>query len=366
MNDRLPPIPTPRAQLWRQIRLQYIPVVVFAIGVLAAAVIWTQWVAPPTLIGEAEAIRAELRSPQPGRIEGLTVELLQSVKAGDTIGHVVVNEPRVLEASLAMLRAEIDLIRATRDPIIGQQRAAADVEQLQLEWMRQRVELAQLKGQLHQAETTLARSGALRQSRMISEDEYELAKNTRDTLVAQVNAQTELIAKMEPRLRSLAELTESGGAPTQDGLGAAIRQKEEELRLFEAQLCPLPLLAPIDGIVSAVWRRSGETVGTAEPILQITLAQPERIVGYLRQPVTVEPKPGMTVEVRTRTFQRRSAEATVSQVGNHFEPLSPSLLAAMRLPVTTVPTELGLRIHVTAPKELALRPGEQVDLIVHP
>jgi hypothetical protein len=56
--------------------------------------------------------------------------------------------------------------------------------------------------------------------------------------------------------------------------------------------------------------------------------------------------------------------AKVAQVGQQLEPISPSLLAAMRLPVTAIPTDLGLRLHITAPAGLALRPGEQVDLII--
>ena len=74
----------------------------------------------------------------------------------------------------------------------------------------------------------------------------------------------------------------------------------------------------------------------------------------------------MEVEVRTRTFIRRIAVARVAQVGQQLEPISPTLLAAMRLPVTSTPTDLGLRVHVTVPEELALRPGEQVDVIIRP
>jgi hypothetical protein len=89
----------------------------------------------------------------------------------------------------------------------------------------------------------------------------------------------------------------------------------------------------------------------------------ERIVGYLRPPLTVEPKTGMSVEVRTRTFQRHRAHAAIAGVGAQLEPISPTLLAAMRLPVSNPPTELGLRVNVTVPAGLTLRPGEHVDLI---
>jgi hypothetical protein len=72
----------------------------------------------------------------------------------------------------------------------------------------------------------------------------------------------------------------------------------------------------------------------------------------------------MSVEVRTRAIGRPSGSAMVAEVGDQLEPISPTLLAALRLPVSTIPTEFGLRVHVTVPAELALRPGEQVDIFV--
>jgi hypothetical protein len=72
----------------------------------------------------------------------------------------------------------------------------------------------------------------------------------------------------------------------------------------------------------------------------------------------------MIVEVRTRTQQRQRGTAQIAQVGQQLEPITPSILALMRLPVTTIPTEFGVRVLVTAPAGLTLRPGEPVDLIL--
>lgn len=357
MSDRLPPIPTPASQVWRQARLQYIPFIVFAIGLAAAYFLWTQWVAPPTLLGEAEAIRTELRSAQAGRIVDLRAELLQSVKAGDVLGRVIVNEPAVLASSLAVIRAEMEVLRNS---------AHLTVEQLQLDWLSKRVQFIALQGQLQQAEATLSRSASLHAARLITDEEYEIAKNARDALKLQLDAQIELNARLDPAARPSGERDTRAIATANLGLEAVIKQKEEQLRLIEAQLGPQPLIAPIDGVVTFVYRRVGEAVSSAEPIVQITAPKSERIVGFIRQPVTMEPRPGMTVEVRTRTFQRRSAMTTVAQVGQQLEPVSPTLLAAMRLPITTIPSEFGLRVHIVPPADLSLRPGETVDLIIHP
>jgi len=72
----------------------------------------------------------------------------------------------------------------------------------------------------------------------------------------------------------------------------------------------------------------------------------------------------MAIEVRTRTHPRQTAVATVTHVAQQYDYIPASLLAAMRLPAATVPTELGLRVHIALPAGLVLRPGEHVDLIV--
>jgi multidrug resistance efflux pump len=356
MSERLPPIPTPSSQLWRQVRLQYLPVLVFVIGLVAAGVLWTQWVAPPTLIGEAEVVRAELRSTQNGMLAELNVDLLQSVKAGQAVGRVIVSDPKVLDASLAVIRAEIEVLRTTTD---------MNFERLRLDWMSKRVELISLRAQLHQAEATLARVTALHGIKLVTDEEFDVAKNTRDAFESRVKAQEELVTRIEPELRPLA-VANGRTIPTAAaaGLDAAMKQKEEQVRLLEAQLSPVVLVAPLDGVVTQLHRRNGEIISTAEPILQITATHSTRIIGFLRQPLPLEPKPGMEVEVRTRTFLRRVGTSRVAQVGSQLEPISPTLLAAMRLPVAAIATDFGLRVHVTAPEGLTLRPGEQVDLII--
>jgi multidrug resistance efflux pump len=366
MSEPLSPIPTPPALLWRQLRLQYLPVVVFVAGLAAAAVIWTQWVAPPTLVGEVEAIRSDVRSVHAGTLAAVKVKMLQSVRAGDVIAQVVITDPRVLEASLAVVRAELDAIRFTMDPVIGQQRTALDYERLLLDLMHARVELAALKAQLFQAESNFARTNALFTNKLVTEERFEEMKNARDSLEAQVKAQTELVTRIEPGLQSFTAEGPNGQLPTPaQGLRAAIKLQEEKLRLTEIQLGPVPLVAPMDGVVTLIHRQPGETVTAGESVYQISAVHSEHIVGFLRQPLPREPKRGHTVEVRTRTLQRQIGTATITHVGQQLEPITPTLLAAMRLPVANVPTEFGVRVIVSAPAGLVLRPGEQVDLIIH-
>jgi multidrug resistance efflux pump len=360
MDAALPPIPTPAAHGWRRVRQHFLPGIVFVAGVAATVVVWSRWVAPAALLGEVETIRAEVRPVQAGVLADVAVRMLQPVRAGDVLARVAIAEPQVLDASLAVIRAEIEVMRQTTE-----QRTLLDYERLMLDLMSERVKLAALKSQLHQAESTFVRVKNLHAGRLVTDEQFEESQNARDALLQQVKAQTELVSRITPEATAAAPAAAGLALPSPARtLRASLQLQEEKLRLTEAQLKPVALVAPIDGVVTLVHRRAGETVAPGEPVFQITALTVETIVGFMRQPVGEGPKPGDTVEVRTRALPRRLATATVAQVGVQLEPLPPTLLAALNLPVSAVPTELGLRVHVAAPAGLALRPGEQVELVV--
>ncbi len=363
MNHDLPPISSPPAQRWREFRIRYLPAVVFAAGVLVAALLWSRWVAPATLLAEAEAVQADVRCAQPGVLTGLKVSLLQPVAAGDIVGYVATAEPRVVEANLAMIRAEIEMQRATLRPATDQQRIVFEAARLRYDWMNQRVQLAALQAQLQLAEAEFTRATPLRRDGLLTEEMFEKLKIARDGLTAQLTEQAKLVAGMEPVMR---EAVAGSGAENvwsaEAALAAAIKVLQEKLRLVEAQLTPVPLKAPIAGVVSLLHRRAGETVSAGEIILRISATRSDRLVGYLRQPLSFEPKAGMAAEIRTRRNHRQAAASTVSLVGAAMEPIPPSLLAAMHLPPSAV--EQGLRIFISRPPGLDLTPGELVDVVI--
>jgi multidrug resistance efflux pump len=138
--------------------------------------------------------------------------------------------------------------------------------------------------------------------------------------------------------------------------------QESKLRLTEAELSPIILRAPIDGIVSTVYHRSGESITAGQPILAVATLSPVRIVAYLRPPILSEPKPGAQVEVRTRGLRREVGRATVKEVGTQLEAVPATILGPSKL---TAP-ELGLPVDITLPANLQIRAGELVDIILLP
>ena len=366
MDPRLlPPIPTPPAQRWREVRLLYLPRAMFILGVIVAAVLWTRWVAPATLVAEAEVTFVEVRAAQAGVVASLDVALLQPVTAGQVIGRIGIANPRLLDATLAVIRSEVGMLSATMAGTTDRQRMAIEWERLTLESMNHRIDLAALKVRLQQAESELARAKPLQAAGLVTEETFEQLRNARNVLMAQIEEQGKLLAHLDPLLATFAtpEAQRAALAP-ESALTSAIKVQEAKLQLAEAQLTPQPLVAPMAGVVSLLARRAGENVAAGDPVLRISATRSDRLVGYLRQPLSFEPKAGMTAEVATRTSARDHATTQIVEVGPAMEPISPSLLSAMHLPPNT-PPEPGLRVHFAMPQGLNLRPGEHVDVTVH-
>ena len=128
---------------------------------------------------------------------------------------------------------------------------------------------------------------------------------------------------------------------------------------------PIPITAPIEGVITNIQRYPGDTkavVAACEPIMTITAPRPDRLIAFLRQPLTFDPQPGMKVRIRPRARSNKSFDATIDKVSPQLAPIRGSLL-----PPGQTRVELGLPIIVEKlPAELQLYAGEIVDLTVYP
>ncbi len=357
------PIPIPGRQRWRDVRLRYIPALIFIAIVFALALLWKDYSSEPMLVGQAEVVPANVSCYKPGMLAQLSVNRFQKVKAGDVIGLVQVTDPKILAASLAVIQAEIDQLRVTQQPITAKQRIAMDYSQLRLDWMRQRAELAMAKANLQFAETDFRRTEELFKDKIVSERVYDQAKAAQDRLQSQVDELSKLAADQEHNLDQL-QLTNSVelSTVTEEPLQAAIAAEASKLQLTEAELSPITLRASVDGMVDVIHHRPGEAVTAGESIVSIAPFNAVRIIGYLRPPILEDPQVGARVEVRTRGPRQQSAIAEIIEVGNQFEPLP----LALQMPVRLANAELGLPLCISVPPNLKIRPGELVDLRLLP
>ena len=108
--DALPPIPTPPAQRWREFRIQFLPLIVFVLGVVAVVMLWGATIQPIGVIGEVEVTTADVLSLQDGQVVDLTIDRFSEVKAGQTIGYVVRRSDDMLAAELAIINTDQDIM----------------------------------------------------------------------------------------------------------------------------------------------------------------------------------------------------------------------------------------------------------------
>ncbi|MBM3838395.1 MAG: hypothetical protein FJ398_10590 [Verrucomicrobia bacterium] len=356
----LPRIPVPPGRRWREFRTQALPWVGFVAALAGVFAIWSDRLVAPTLRGRVEAIRADVASPQPGVLTELKVARFQKVARGEPVAVITPNDPRL---RFALVQSELDVLRTRLQPQLNQQRNATDYERLRLEWLLQKVDLATAKVDLARAENELRRDEQLFQAKLISEQLYDFSLKTRDERRVEVEERTKVIADLEQSLQQLKNLGDpQTPPPVADAVLSSLKAQEDRLHAAEAQLEPITLKAPIDGMVSAVYRQAGENVQNGELIISLNAIQPDHIVGYLRQPFPVEPALGMAVEVRMRYPKPSVHEAQVLQVGSQLEPITNSL--AILRPGALM--DIGLPIKISLPADLKARPGEVVDLVFRP
>jgi HlyD family secretion protein len=357
------PIPIPWSQRWHAARVQYVPALIFVAILVFLVLLWKNYASNPTLVGQAEVVPANISSYKPGMLAQLTVNRFDKVKAGDTIGQVLVTDPKILASSLAVIRAEIEEIRTSQTPVAAEQRLAMEYSEVRLHWMAQRAELGVAKADLLVAQADFHRTEELFKDKIVSERAYDMAKAKQESLQSKVE---ELARSVDDQGHRVESLQPTNTVPisrvSDDALRATIAVEESKLHLTEAELNPISLRAAVDGMVDVIYHRVGEAVTAGEPIVGIAPFNAVRIIGYLRPPLLEEPKLGGRVEIRTRGPHRQIGAAQIIEVGTQFE----TLPSALQIPVKMANTELGLPLSISVPASLRIRPGELVDLTLVP
>ena len=354
LDPGLGTIRTPARQRWREIRIRVLPGLVFFAVLGVVVLMWNAQLAAPSVVGEVEAISANLIATRSGLLSELNVERFQKVARGQTVGRVIVLENEVLQASLNAVEQDMKVLQAR----IAQDshRNELNYEQLQLNWLARRAELAIARANLQAADTEFQFSEGLFQAQLLSREARDVARSAQERARVEVGEKEKLVADASESLKRL-ETSPGVGDPNQGLISAAIAAQEAKLRLLEA---PMVLTAPMDGLVSVINHRAGEKIMAGDPIASITALHSDRIVGYVRQPLTVVPQVGDEVQVRTRGSVRKTALARVLQVGSQLQ----TVTSPLRLRGYDTAQERGLPFLVNLPPGLNAYPGELVDLIL--
>lgn len=360
----LKPIPIPPRQHLREFQVVYLPVLSFLFLVVVIGWMWVHYVAPATIVGEVEAVRSKVVSVVAGTLQELKVGRLSRVTNSQPLAVLTVldadqlgAEVAAVEADLRVLKARMDLDRVRNANGHAQLRTELQLEQLNLELARIRLvqaesELARTK-KLYDEQLTARGVGAAR-----NDFGYDVALRDRDALRAEIAAREKAVAELEGGARRLqaAGAAELGG--TDAVIERAIATQRERLQRSEKSIV---LRSPMDGFVSVVDHLPGAKIMPGETILVISAEKSDRILAWVRQPVTVRPNVGDMVEVRRGVLGQPPFQGMVMKVGQQLEPINPT---AVPLAATIQQAEFGLPLIVKAPDIVDLIPGEAVQLRV--
>jgi multidrug resistance efflux pump len=350
--EPLPPIPSPPEHLWRQFRVKAMPFACFGIVLVVTVWLWGQNLANPYIVGQAEGPEASVITPVSGKVSMLPVKLYQEVSAGDLIAVVDTSESQVLSNTVALIYAKMEASRTTQGYDSGDRVRLA---QFQMDWLTLKAELSGLRKELQFWQADYERLANLTKEKISSERSLQYAKSEAERLEAEIKDKTIAAETAEKALLGLAPGTSGGGSAV---LRAELAVAEKELQLAEAQLQPVSLRAPISGrIIKLSVMQEGSVVRGVE-IAAIANSKADRIVGFVGQPINLDPKVGMKVEVRCRTVHRQIGSSQVEYVGPRIELFD----APLRVRGMGTAQQRGLPFVTAIPANMTLRPGEMVDL----
>ena len=356
------PIPVPLKQRLKELRVKGLPLLVFFMAGVSVFYLWTDKVSSPGMIGEVVAGQAAVSSPKSGFLINFYYDRFDVVEQGQLIGQIMPKDSLVLNAQLDLVRAEIDYLRESLDPIIGEQRNLINFEELKLEQIQSRISLARVELERQQALANYNRIADLFERQLVSEQEYESIQTRLDLLTVQSDELRSLIDYLGTRIAEIEEMSGFDSRADRDPVLAAIKVQQQRMETILAESAPIPLYATISGIISQVWHRQGEYVAEGSSILHIQSEEPAFIVGYVRQPISIQPYSGMAVEVRTRRPGRTFFFSSIEQVGGHIQILEEN----MQRPGSFFESGLPVKIHIHGRDEIHLTPGEIVDVVMRP
>lgn len=352
-TDKLPPIPTPASQRWREFRIQFLPFVLFFLMLGCIVYLWKSYVQPIGVIGFAETNQVNVASIKDGLISELFVERFQNVTTGQVIAVVVNTDPLLVQAQIENVQAEIRLTQARTEE--DKLRRDQSYQQFRQDLLTERVSQARDQVNWILASNKLVRAQQELKDGVGTAAQLDAAVAERDALAASIDARGSQLVDLKKTLDELS-LKQNSSETNVSVYQDAIEKKTRELELM---LQPTKLTAPISGMVSMVHHVPGERIVRGTPIVSISDPETRRIIGYVRQPVSVVPTTNDTVVITTRTQVRQSAQGQILRVGAQMEPINPALLA-----LDSKRIEVGLPILVNIPPGIHLLPGEYVNLSI--
>jgi multidrug resistance efflux pump len=376
-------IPIPWTHRWRRLRYSVLPGVFFVASLGLTLWLWQRERMVPNATGEVEAVRLDVAAATDGILVPISrghFSLFETVMAHDVIAQL---DDKLLKAQLDVLHKEVIRLNSEMKAV-GAKEQAAEFDRMQsnlqesarLSWQMESSRLDVLDRQVQvefdriefkRCQLRLKYLESMYEKMMVSEMDYQNEKILTDEAEKRLADNTKALeqaAKQEEaareRLKSLPEYQklelETLIAPLRDAVDA----QQARIKEWQLQIANLEIRAPITGTICAIYRWPGQTIRSGDPIMTIAADNGRYIVSYIRQEQIFHPKPGAPVLVKARGTKTETLESVVELVGSQMELIPQHQRRSAQLP------EWGIPVRISMPENLAIRPGELVDISFQP
>jgi HlyD family secretion protein len=371
-DDR--PIPTPLPQRIEHFRERRLPLIVWSVCALICVWMMSARIQHFEYIGLAQALQYEVSADATGRLENLTVNVYDRVQAGDVLARLNDDEIAArLERSHATIRqltAELGVARTRMLSTGTAERAGwatdlrrfqADEEDRRLAALDLRITIETDEIELERLALELKRSEPLLGAGMIGQNEYERIRQEHDGLRTRVDEMRFLLAQTEEEARTAMVRrqdferslpSEPEPEPLLRPLQEAIEIENRRLEEIQARRAATILRSPVDGQVSQVLCRKGQTVVPGEPILTVTELTVGEILAFVNEADAPRVRADDAAVVASVTRPGARAESFVVRVAPSVDVMPQRLWRDPALP------EYGRAVVTASVPALDLTPGD--------
>jgi membrane fusion protein (multidrug efflux system) len=271
-----------------------------------------------------------------GRVVKVDVHENEAVKKGDVLFQI---DPEPLQIAVDRARANLE---DARNNILGL-KAAYHQRQEDLKAAQANVDFAQRE---------LQRREKLVAGKIISQSDYDEARNRYDVAVNEAASIRQDIARI---------ISQLGGNPDIDPEShPSYRMAQAALAQAELDMRRGTVIAPADGVVAQVDQlRAGDYINAGAPVFSIISQRDAWIEANLKETDLTYVKPGQKAEVTIDTYPGRTFTAVVDSIGMatgaEFSVLPPQNASGNWVKVVQ---RIPVRLHVTdLPADTTLRAG---------
>lgn len=248
---------------------------------------------PMLIQGEAEASEYRVSGKVPGRIAELYVREGDTVHKGDTV--VFIDSPEV--------RAKLAQATAARKAASAQSTKASNGARKE-----------QIDGAYQLWQTALVQEDVMRKS-FERIDRLHAQKVVSDQQFDEVKAKYDAAVRQTAAAKSQYDMAVAGAREEDKAAAAAlVDQANGAVQEVEGYLAELYLTAPADGVVSAVYPKTGELVGTGAPIMTVTDLEDVWFTFNIREDYLHSMKTGDELTLTIPALDGRECKAVVNYI----------------------------------------------------